>query len=73
MHEFSWTSLFCVTAICFILFSSALHILDSPRSALFLKIGFTIGGIAVLMILNTLSARIASRKRDFSRQNEDLH
>lgn len=73
MREFSWTTLFCVTAVSFIIFSGALSFLDAPNSGLFLRIGLAIGGLGILSILNTyIGTKMSARKHPISQQQEDL-
>ena len=52
-QEFSWTSLFFVTGICFWVFSFMLKILDAAHVVLFNRIGVGSTLLGILAYLNT--------------------
>jgi hypothetical protein len=57
MHEFSWTSLFIVTGLCFFAFSWLLKILDDAVPRLFLWAGFMALGLGCLRMIAKLATR----------------
>ena len=52
-QEFSWTSLFFVTGLCFCAFSFILKILDASHVVLFNRIGIGSTALGILAYLNT--------------------
>lgn len=73
VNEFSWTTLFFVTGICFLAFSGLLKLLDGTHVGFFFRTGLSATFFGVLSVLNQwLSKKFLAGKSPSKQQQSSL-